>query len=128
MKKTMECIRGEIMKLDPKLSRQDEAFSAACFLMACCLVGTKKRALQAFTRFNPLLIDKWYINATHNGLINGGKVHHSGWFDKDSGGVAFWLDVSILLGFIVRANKKESPVSMHNTRSTKARKAVGKKR
>ena len=102
MKKSMEWIRGEIMKLDPKLSRHNEAFSAACFLMACCIIGTKKRALQAFTGFSPHLIDKWYTNATHNGIINSGKVHHSGWFDKNGGEVAFWLDISILLGFLVR--------------------------
>lgn len=41
-------------------------------------------------------------NLRKNGVFKDGKIHHSGWFDKKSGGIAFVMDAALAMGYLQR--------------------------
>ena len=91
-----------VKKLDPKLSTTDDAFKWACVLVAAADVGTDPRKLAKRLDWPLSEAQDAAAQCRKVGLFNRGKVIHGGWFDKESGGVAFWMDVMVARGLLER--------------------------
>jgi len=104
---TIQEIKNAVKEMDPNLSAREEGFKFAVLLIAASQVGPTQPKLCELTRYPAGLVKKFLVNARTTGLIKGGKIMHSGWFDKD-GGIAFWLDVAMAQGFIKRVEKKKA--------------------
>jgi hypothetical protein len=91
-----------VKKLDPKLSPKDEAFKWACVLVAAANVGTDPRKLATELGWPLEEARERAAQCRKVGLFKRGKVSHSGWFDEESGGIAFWMDVMTARGLVER--------------------------
>ncbi len=92
--------------MDPNLSMTDaSAYAAAMLLYAVehganvneAIKGTgvpMKEGREIGRRFRS------------NGIWRGSATHHSGWSDPHTGGIAFWMDVCVGTGMMMRARKQ----------------------
>lgn len=95
-----ECVRN----LDPNLKEVDDGFKVACILIK----GTETQNVYDISKFfgYPLpFIKKVAYRLQENGVWKPGRnggITYCDWFDEETGGISFWLDVNIGLGFIER--------------------------
>lgn len=99
---TIAKIQKEVRNMDPQLSGTDPAFHAAVVMMSALEIGQDVRKLARFTHVPLPTIREIAARLRAQGLWKNGTTYHSGWDDPESGGVAFWLDVSIALGYLQR--------------------------
>jgi hypothetical protein len=99
----MISLRKELQRMDPNLKPDDDAFNAALVLLAAADVGTNADKIAKRARISRSLSRKIVVQATEAGIFAKGKLLHGGWFDKKTGGVAFWLDVACVCGWLKRA-------------------------
>jgi len=100
---TITELKKEIRRLDPKLKTTDPAFTTAVILMASAIVGADARAISKYSAIPLSEVTKRSKNFRKQKVWVGEKVRHSGWFDKETGGIAFWLDVAIGQGYLARS-------------------------
>ncbi len=98
----MRSLRKVLKKMDPNLSVKDKAFNAALVLLAAAEVGPSadkiaKRAVLPRKEARQIT-----ARCRKARLFVKGQIHHGGWFDKDSGGIAFWMDVACVNGLLKR--------------------------
>jgi len=94
---TIDTIRREIIRLDPKLSPDDDSYKAAVILLASgVVVGPNIKRLAKFTRYPRLKVAKFSKRLREQGVWRGAKVHGD-WFGEN-GGISFWLDVGVATG------------------------------
>lgn len=98
----MEEIQKQIAKLDPKLKPSDPAYEAAAFLIASLMVGPVQYKIEHLTKLSKKTVARFAKLCRENKIWFGGQVH-AGWFDDETGGIAFWSDVNVLLGMFQRA-------------------------
>lgn len=107
---TLDEIKQAVREGDPELSEDDEAFHAAVVIMSLfSLRSWSAKAVADFTGYPLKEVKKFLWHLRANKVVRGHKVHHSGWDDNETGAMAFWLDVSIALGFLARVNDTPAP-------------------
>jgi len=99
--------RNEVRKMDDKLGLDEPA--AYCAAMLLCAIN--------HGAYTETVIDKTGVPAEVGNEIAerlrqqriwvGPQTHHSGWDDPETGGIAFWMDVNVGLGFMERAKPKK---------------------
>ncbi len=93
----------EVHRLDPKLSKEDDAFKCAVVLLTAALAtGPNVNKVSQFCGYPRTLVRRFASNLRASQVWGHKYICSSDWNDKKSGGIAFWLDVSIGLGFIER--------------------------
>lgn len=97
--------RRIVRKLDPKLAAADQEFSVAMVLLAAARVGPREVDLMKELDWPSSKIRPIARHLRLGGVFDRGKVHHSGWFDKETGSIAFWCDVAIGMGYLRRAKQ-----------------------
>ena len=103
---TRKQLIDEVHRLDPKLSAGDDAFKCAVILFTAVLVtGPSIKKVTRFSKYPEVLVRRFANNLRSNGMWGHRYIHISEWDDKKAGAIAFWLDVSIGLGFIRREFK-----------------------
>jgi hypothetical protein len=107
-KLTRKFIIEEVKRMDPVLTETDEAFTAAVVLLSSIAVGPNIKRLAKFTQYPRKVIKPFSENLRRNGVWVGGRIYADDWGDEETGGVAFWMDVSVALGFIERVSADES--------------------
>ena len=104
---TLDDVKREVARLDAPCEPESDEFKAAVCLMSCAIVRPGVKSVCGFTGYPRSFVEElgrnWRRNRVWCGKRNP-QVHHSGWFDQDAGGIAFWLDVSIGLGWIDRVS------------------------
>lgn len=103
---TLEQIKKEVKALDPDLEK-GETFNIALILMSSCIVGPNIQRLSKFTRFPRSYIAKFSRRLRENRVWVKGKIQCE-WFEKEAGGIAFWMDVMVAQGIVTRC-KESSP-------------------
>lgn len=88
--------------MDPNLDPKSEDFKMAATLLASAVVGPNVGRLKAFTRYPLGLLKKVSTRMRENGIFVKGKLHVE-WLEKETGGIAFWLDVACAKGYIARS-------------------------
>ncbi len=91
-----------VKKLDENLEETDDNYKGALILVS--LMDTKHTigAIKYFTKLPYNFVRDFMKNLKKNGIIKNGKICCD-WMDKETGGIAFWMDVSAGLGLIKRA-------------------------
>ena len=99
---TIDVIRDEVRALAPALSERDQAFTTALILLSALVVGPNDQAVADFTGLSLSTVQKRTRNLRAGGLWgHDGKIH-ADWFDEETGGISFWLDVAVADGLMVR--------------------------
>lgn len=107
----ISALKEAVKKADPKLKEEDESFMAAVIMLAPTETNTfDPDELARLLKYRRGFVRFVSSNLVKNGVWKNGKINHSGWFDKESGGVAFWLDTAIGMGYVARCRGSE-PVS-----------------
>lgn len=99
---SLDEIKAALHELDPKLKETDEAWEVGLFLLAGLQVGTSAERVATFTGLPSERVHGWARRARAQRIWRGGKTACE-WFDEKSGGVAFWCDVSVVMGFLARS-------------------------
>lgn len=91
--------KKEIERMDPNINKDDEAYKVAVLLMYGSLSGKHhSKTLYAKTLYPMEFIKTVVKRLKDNGVWENGKTNAS--WDGESGGVEFWLHVTVGLGFI----------------------------
>ncbi len=94
------------LKKDKIYDSKSEYATAAEVLMAATIVGTDPKAISKLTGHSLKKIKPYIKNYKEGGIFRGKKVAHSGWFDKESGGVALSCDILVGKGYLQRVKNK----------------------
>lgn len=95
----------EIKKMDPNLRKDDPSFLVARILLCAADRGNSMRTLCTYLHRPVKDLRPYVNNLKAQKVFDGRRIRHSGWFNKKTGGVAFWLDVAIGQGYIARVKK-----------------------
>ena len=99
-----------VKALDRTLRKSDPAFQVAVILVL--LVTTPKDTtladIQRMVKYPRKFCCEVFSRLLDNGVIDNRGMVHANWFDRDTGDVAFWLDVNIGLGFMTRCDDSPS--------------------
>jgi hypothetical protein len=94
--------RTIVKSMDPKLSETDSAFAAAMVLIAATQVGTKADSIAKRTGLKREVVRAYNRRLREQGIFTKGGKIACDWFDKETGGVSFWCDVSVAEGLMSR--------------------------
>ena len=102
---TLKQIKSIIKSLDPPIKETEEGFKCAIVLLSCTEKPHRIKDIVEFTKIERPLVAKYMRNFRANKLFTStGKINHSGWFDEETGGMAFYCDVNVGLGYLQRVN------------------------
>ncbi|KKK66826.1 hypothetical protein LCGC14_2960160, partial [marine sediment metagenome] len=94
-----------VHRLDPKLSKEEDGFKCAVVLMTAALAtGPNIVKVSKFCGYPRTLVRRFATNLRASRIWGHKYVRPSDWSDKKAGGVAFWLDVAVGLGFVERTD------------------------
>ena len=94
-------IRAEVKKMDPNLDARTFAFKAAVCLLSALQVGPDVDKVAEFTGFPRKTVNEFAERLIEGGVWKDGKTCCE-WFEKDNGGIAFWMDVCVAQGLMQR--------------------------
>jgi hypothetical protein len=95
----------EVRWLDKSLAPEDTSFKTAVVLLAATVHGQNTKRLAEFTGYDPSFIEPIKRNMRQNRLwLQNGKIDCGEWFEKDTGGIAFWMHVACAQGLLKSAN------------------------
>jgi hypothetical protein len=103
VKMDLSWVKKEVHRLDPSLKEDDESFKIAVILMSSVIIGANIKRLAIFTHYSRNYIAKIGVYFRKNEVWKNGKVCAGEWFEKDSGGIAFWMDVAVGQGYLERS-------------------------
>jgi len=98
----MRSLHKILKKMDPNLSEKDKSFNIALILLAAAEVGPNADKIAKRVDMSRKEARKITAKCRNVKLFVKRKIHHGGWLDKKSGGVAFWLDVACVNGWLRR--------------------------
>lgn len=81
-----------------------EAYDAALVLLAGLVVGANQERIHAFTGIDKQRIQSFGHRLRKSGVWKGSRTAGEEWFDDESGGIAFALDVGVATGMLERAS------------------------
>ena len=102
VKMDLAWVKKEVHRLDKSLDEFDESFLIAVVLISSAIVGANIKRLATFTHYSRDFISDIGKHLRKNGVWKNGQVDNYEWFDKNSGGVAFWINVAVGQGYIKR--------------------------
>jgi hypothetical protein len=102
---TINNINKIITRMDKNILSNSDEFKVAQILLSALSLGADRNKIADFTNIPKSFIYKIERRLRSNGVWKQKKTACE-WFDKKTGGVEFWCDVSVGLGFIKRCNIK----------------------
>jgi len=88
-----------------ELEADDETYKAAAVLLASATLGPNPAAIAKTLKYPSALVAKFNYNLRKSGVWKRGRVF-ANWGDKETGGVAFWMDVMVAQGLMERARAR----------------------
>lgn len=101
---TLDYLKKEIYRLDPKTGEDEFGFKTALILLSSLVIGCNQKKISKFTKIPLFYIKPRAERLRSNGIWTGSKVC-ADWFTKGTGGVAFWCDVLTAEGLVKRVHK-----------------------
>lgn len=95
-------VKKEIMRMDGGLKVDSQDFIEACVLLDSVVIGPNADAIARHLQYKRANVREIGNRARKRGLWVGGKVDMGDDWFGGNGGIAFWLDVAVLKGFIKR--------------------------
>jgi hypothetical protein len=103
-----------VRRLDANLALTSHDAYCAAMLICSSKCGAKMRQILTRTKVPKLAAKKIERRLRDNGVWRGEKVFHSGWDDKETGGIAFWMDVCVGTGMMNRAPQQSTSTGEPN--------------
>lgn len=100
---TKESIISEVKKLDENLKESKKSFKVATILIAALKVGANSKKIAKLLEIPIEEITEYEKNLRKNNVWVKEQTQCD-WFGKD-GGVFFWMDVNVALGFMEKSNE-----------------------
>ena len=97
-------IRKWVWELDYQLTEDDLAFKAGCVLLASAYHGPNADRCAKLLQLPRAVVRGWGKNLVANGVWANGKVCGA-WDDDKLGGIEFWCDVNVALGYMNRVSE-----------------------
>lgn len=98
---TVTTIKRELRKMD----NGNEPSDAAVILMSAAIVGARQTALQKFTGLPRSVVSKYLATGRANRLFTrDGKIRAEWGEGGSDSGIAFWMDVCVLEGWMARVS------------------------
>lgn len=94
-------IETEVKRLDQNLKKSEEGFKVACILLTSLSTGANSEKIAKFLDINVRDIRKYEKKLRENKVWVKDKVACD-WMNKENGGISFWMDVNVALGFVKR--------------------------
>lgn len=101
MTMTLTEIHDTVTELDPDLDPTDPTYHVAALLLASATVGTDPFTLAAFTGEHIEWVMQIAVRLRASGVWEDDGVACN-WWDEESGGLEFWLDVLVAQGLMER--------------------------
>jgi hypothetical protein len=95
-------VKQEIRRLDSEVKPGDLAWKVAAILLSSLAVGPNADRIARFASLPYRFVREVARRLRANGVWEG-RLLCVDWFEEKSGGVAFWLDVNVGLGYMERA-------------------------
>jgi len=92
-------IQEEVRCIDPNLGMETSEFETAVLPLAALQVGQRVSALAKFTGYPQGFIKPGAERLRKNGIWRRGTTY-AGWFEEETGGVAFWCDAAVAEGLL----------------------------
>ncbi len=104
MKKQWKLVdfENEVVRLDPKIDRDDPCFKTGVILLVAIQVGANADRIAKFCGYSRDFVRLRARRARKNGIWQYDAVNCDEWFEKKFGGVAFWMDVLVAEGQMKR--------------------------
>jgi hypothetical protein len=99
---TRKQIRKWVLELDLNLDEDCPEFDAGCVVMASAFHGPNADRCAKLLQLPRAQVREWGKRLVANGVWENGRVC-ADWDDEKTGGIAFWLDVTVALGWVERA-------------------------
>jgi hypothetical protein len=96
--------RDIVRSMDEGLAGSDPEFNIAVVLLACLAVGTLIPDVARETHLPRHFVSGVIRRARRERVITGKNKLSVNWQDPEIGGVAFWMDVAAVQGFLHRVN------------------------
>ena len=98
---TLDELRAEVKRLDPKLAEDSPSFETAIMLLASAQLGPDVGSIADFMGVEAASLEE---RAKHlrEARVWDGDMLNVQWWDETSGTVAFWLDVCVAEGYVTR--------------------------
>lgn len=90
-----------IKKMDPNLTEDSEEFKIAMTLLGAAQCGPNADKIARYTKLPRTVVRPYVAKAREQGIFTNDNKIAADWMDKD-GGIAFWLDVAVVRGFMRR--------------------------
>jgi len=92
-------VKAEVKRMDPKLSEEDDAFSAAMVLLASFLIGPPPQAISEQLNLPKDQVQRYTNGFIKNKIWKRGKVYGD-FGNPRTGGSEFWLAVACACGLM----------------------------
>jgi hypothetical protein len=101
---TLDEIKALVRELDAAVDEEEPAFRCAVVLLAAVSTDACQdvRALADLTGYDTEWIAEVERRLVRNGVWKDG-VTYGEWTDDETGGIGFWMDVSVGLGLLERS-------------------------
>lgn len=99
---TLKQVKAEVKKLDPQLSENDTSFTTAVILISGLVIGANADKVARFTGYRRSEVRDRATRLRENGVWQRGKTCCE-WFEKETGGIAFWMDVMVADGLMAKS-------------------------
>lgn len=100
--KLKNAILKSLRKSEPNMGEDEEPFKVGFILLLVANTGMNLKDIKRISGYEDSFLNKTLIDMKRVGLWKNGQLVHSGWMDKESGGIAFWLDVATVSGLLER--------------------------
>lgn len=95
-------VKQEIRRLDPDVKSNDPAWKVAAILLSSLAVGTNADRIARFASLPYRFVREVARRLRANGVWEG-RLLCVDWFEDGGGGIAFWCDVNVGLGYMERS-------------------------
>ena len=102
---TLGEIEQEVQRLDPQIDRDEDSYRIAVLLLSSVVIGTDIEQLVAFTGLSEAFVAQTAGYLYESKVWTEEGIDVADWFEKDGGGVAFWLTVAVGRGLVKRTVK-----------------------
>ncbi len=109
----VEQFEAEVRRLDPQVNGR--ALKAGVVLLAALQEGTRPERLIAFTAYPRKTVSDFVTRLRKNGVFTDDGHIRANWFGAD-GGIGFWMDVNVALGFMQRGPRPPADAVREDSR------------
>jgi hypothetical protein len=97
-----DLIISNLAEMDPNLSRTDPGWAPAAFLLASAVLGCEPAEIADVLEMDHVSAGVFAERARRSGIWRDGEVQSAPWMEEEGGGVAFFMDTTVISGDLIR--------------------------